>query len=368
MVVPERDAPLTVQELEVLTDLAEAAVIAESPSQMAESALTRLSGMFGASGAVLYGTDSRSFSPFCFNLGMGEGDASLVSEWCGRHIGQTRGEGEPEVLTAALEAGNDLPLQLFPLTVSKRVFGFLGLAMPAHTSLPRALISRILRLLSHSLANLLGRTAMERQIYHLNTYLNVSSMIAQTLALKDVLEAVVYLSMEAVGAEAASVLLLDHEKKNFRFYTVEGPAKPILLHATFPADRGLAGAVLTSLEPEVIHDVRKDPRFYGDIDATSGFVTRNMVLIPLVAGEEKVGVLEVLNKGEEAGFTEEDRHLLQSIAGEIAFAIRDATMFEWVVNSYCKQRQGLNSCSGCKRPLGSWTPCVKYREEAGLLK
>jgi signal transduction protein with GAF and PtsI domain len=229
-------------------------------------------------------------------------------------------------------------------------------------------MSRILRLLSHSLANLLGRMAMERQVYYLNTYLNVSSMIAQTLALKDVLEAVVYLSMEAVSAEAASVLLLDHEKKTFRFYAVEGPAKPLLLHATFPADRGLAGAVLTSLESEVVHDVRKDPRFYGDIDATSGFVTRNMVLIPLVAGEEKVGVLEVLNKAEEAGFTEEDRRLLESIAGEIAFAIRDATMFEWVVNSYCRQRQGLNSCSGCKRPLGSWTPCVKYREEAGLLK
>ena len=367
MVVPEGDTPLTVQELEVLTDLAEAAVIAESPTQMAESALTRLSGMCGASSAVLYGTDSRSFSPFCFNLGMGAGDVSLVSEWCGRHIGQARG-GEPKVLPATLEMGSDLPLQLFPLTVSKRVFGFLGLAMPAHAALPGALMSRILRLLSHSLANLLGRMAMERQVYYLNTYLNVSSMIAQTLALKDVLEAVVYLSMEAVSAEAASVLLLDHEKKTFRFYAVEGPAKPLLLHATFPADRGLAGAVLTSLESEVVHDVRKDPRFYGDIDATSGFVTRNMVLIPLVAGEEKVGVLEVLNKAEEAGFTEEDRRLLESIAGEIAFAIRDATMFEWVVNSYCRQRQGLNSCSGCKRPLGSWTPCVKYREEAGLLK
>ena len=37
-------------------------------------------------------------------------------------------------------------------------------------------------------------------------------------------------------------------------------------------------------------------------------------------------------------------------------------MFEVVVKSYCKQRQGLNTCKGCKRPLGSWTPCVKYRE------
>jgi len=51
----------------------------------------------------------------------------------------------------------------------------------------------------------------------------------------------------------------------------------------------------------------------------------------------------------------------------VAFAIRNGKMFEVVVKSYCKQRQGLNTCKGCKRPLGSWTPCVKYREEAGLL-
>jgi transcriptional regulator with GAF, ATPase, and Fis domain len=93
-----------------------------------------------------------------------------------------------------------------------------------------------------------------------------------------------------------------------------------------------------------------------------------MVLIPLVAGEEKVGVLELLNKVDAIGFTEEDRNLLQSIAEEVAFAIRDATLFEWVVNSYCKQLQGESSCRGCKRPLGSWTPCVKYREREGLLE
>jgi hypothetical protein len=48
------------------------------------------------------------------------------------------------------------------------------------------------------------------------------------------------------------------------------------------------------------------------------------------------------------------------VAEEIAFAIRNAKIFEYVVNSYCKQRQGETSCKGCKRPLKSWTPCAKY--------
>ena len=87
-----------------------------------------------------------------------------------------------------------------------------------------------------------------------------------------------------------------------------------------------------------------------------------MIVIPLAAGEEKIGVLEVLNKTNGASFTEEDKFLLLLIAEEIAFAIRNAKVFEYVVNSYCKQRQGFATCKGCKRPLGTWTPCVKYRE------
>jgi sigma-B regulation protein RsbU (phosphoserine phosphatase) len=132
--------------------------------------------------------------------------------------------------------------------------------------------------------------------------------------------------------------------------------------ATFPADKGLAGSVLKTGQAEVINDVQNDPRFYEKIDVDFGFPTRNMIAIPLVAGEEQVGVLEVLNKAEDGSFTEEECLQLLSISEEIAFAIRNAMVFEYVVNSYCKQRQGQNSCEGCERPLGSWTPCVKYRE------
>jgi hypothetical protein len=72
--------------------------------------------------------------------------------------------------------------------------------------------------------------------------------------------------------------------------------------------------------------------------------------------------MEVLNKADGGTFTEEERFLLMSIAEEIAYAIRNGRIFEVAVSAYCKQRQGQTSCKGCKRPLGSWTPCVKYRD------
>lgn len=203
-----------------------------------------------------------------------------------------------------------------------------------------------------------------RQARYLNTYLTVSSMVAQCLDPNELLEAVLNVIMETVSAEGASVLLLDEEQANFRFYSIEGPAKQCLMAVTFPADQGIAGSVLQTQRSEVVNDAHSDPRFFGKIDCEFGFITHNLIAIPLTAGEEKIGVMEVLNKSGGEPFTDEERLLLDSIAEEIAFAIRNARIFEYVVNSYCLQRQGQTSCKGCKRPLKSWTPCAKFLEKS----
>ncbi len=205
---------------------------------------------------------------------------------------------------------------------------------------------------------------VQRQARYLNTYLTVSSMVAQCLDPHELLEAVLSVIMETVSAEEASVLLLDEDQANFRFYSIEGPAKQCLMASTFPANKGIAGSILQTQRSEVVNDVHSDPRFYSKIESECGLITRNLIAIPLTAGEEKIGVMEVLNKAHGGFFTEADRLLLDSIAEEIAFAIRNARIFEYVVNSYCKQRQGETSCKGCKRPLRSWTPCVKYLEKS----
>ncbi len=203
-----------------------------------------------------------------------------------------------------------------------------------------------------------------RQTRYLNTYLTVSSMVAQCLDPHELLEAVLNVIMETVSAEGASVLLLDEDQANFRFYGIEGPAKQCLMSVTFPADQGIAGSILQTQRSEVINDVQRDPRFFRRFDSEYGLVTQNMIAIPLTAGQEKIGVMEVLNKSGGEPFSDDERLLLDSIAEEIAFAIRNARIFEYVINSYCKQRQGEKSCKGCNRPLRSWTPCVKYLEKS----
>ncbi len=346
-----------------LIDLADHTIRTNSLQEMAEAFLPGLVKLIQTPAACLFLQDpNQSHQPF-FHTGLLADAVPAVTKRCSLQFHPEPGKSNLQPVPTPLHSGTEAQLKLFPLNGSQKVLGLLGVVMPeAGTSPTRALLDKAIPLLTHSLSQLRDRLDYEKQLSHLNLYLNVSSMIAQALDLKDALEAVLYFCMEAVSAEAASVLVLDFEKKNFRFYSAEGPTKPVLLTASFPAEQGLAGYVLQSQQSEVINDVQNHPMFYGKFDKDSGFRTKNMIVIPLTAGEEKIGVLEVLNKVGDEPFYEEERLLLHNFAEDIAFAIRNGKMFEVVVKSYCKQRQGLNTCKGCKRPLGSWTPCVKYRE------
>jgi len=73
-----------------------------------------------------------------------------------------------------------------------------------------------------------------------------------------------------------------------------------------------------------------------------------------------------LNKVENKSFDKKVRQILSAIADEVALAVKNARLFEYVINSYCKIKQGHNSCEGCKRPLKSWTPCLRQQELHGI--
>jgi hypothetical protein len=357
---PEVEEPL------LFLDLAERMLQAKDLRGLAEPFLGCLATLTGAQATVLFLKKTCLPMETFYQVGLTPEAVPTITNLCEERFQQLSPLAEPAPETLVLPPHSKAWLYLYPLPRRDWTVALLGVLKGTPGACDPCVIKKALSFFACALNKKIDELERERQISNLNTYLNISSMIAQALDLKDVLEAVLYFCMESFRVEAASVLMLDYEKKNFRFYSAEGPAKPVLLMATFPADRGLAGAVLETQQAELINDVQNDPRFYSKFDKDSGFLTRNMIAIPLTAGEEKIGVLEILNKFE-GDFYEEDLLFLQTIAEEIAFAIRNGKLFEVVVKSYCKMRQGLNTCRGCKRPLGSWTPCVKYREEAGLL-
>lgn len=208
--------------------------------------------------------------------------------------------------------------------------------------------------------NALEHYVKDRQIANLNTYLTISNTLHFSMELREQLAYIINLCCDALEAKAASVLLLNEDGTMLEFYAVEGEKSGALAKFMLPVEQGIAGWVIREGRSIVVNDASKDERFFKGVDRNTGFVTNSIVAAPMIAGEEKVGVIEVINKtgGE---FTRYDINLLADIAEEAAFAVKNAKMFEYVANTYCRIRQGAGSCRGCVRPLKSWTPCQRDR-------
>jgi len=136
--------------------------------------------------------------------------------------------------------------------------------------------------------NALEHYVKDRQIANLNTYLTISNTLHFSIELKDQLACIINLCVDAVQAEAASVLLLNDEKNMLEFYAVEGEKSEALSKFTLPVEHGIAGWVIRESESIVVNDVRSDGRFFQGVDNNTGFVTNSILAVPMIAGEEKV--------------------------------------------------------------------------------
>jgi Nif-specific regulatory protein len=135
---------------------------------------------------------------------------------------------------------------------------------------------------------------------------------------------------EVFDAMGASVLLHDpeHNELYFPFVAEEDPTiHARLLELRFPAERGIAGAVLSDGKAVRVDDVQSDPRFFGGIDADTGFTTRALLCAPLTTYQGVIGVIQVLNRRGGQPFTDDDLAFLEALAGSVAVAIENARLF-----------------------------------------
>ena len=221
-------------------------------------------------------------------------------------------------------------------------------------------------LISMLLNNAYSHEMKDNKIRMLNLYQNVSSSLSYIGDLQELLATITAIVTSELLCEECSVLLYDQESNEFEFFTAFGETGMKLISERFPADRGIAGRALRERKTQVVNDVQRDPDFFRSFDEEHAFKTKSILAAPLIAGEEPVGILNAINKIETKFFDKEDDQVLSAIADEVALAVKNARLFDYVVESYCKIRQGLNSCKGCKRPLKSWTPCVRQLEMSGV--
>ena len=136
---------------------------------------------------------------------------------------------------------------------------------------------------------------------------------------------------EVFGADGCAILLLDEKRGEFCFPVASQRAgvaasASTLSDVRFPADQGIAGAVLAGGEAILVNDAQSDPRFYAGVDHKTGVTTHTLLAAPLRSARGAVGVIEVVNPSA-SPVGADDLAFLNALASDVAVAYEKARLY-----------------------------------------
>jgi adenylate cyclase len=160
----------------------------------------------------------------------------------------------------------------------------------------------------------------------------VSQAIGSSLDLQEVLNEVMDQIIRLTGAERSFLMLLEPETGELQFQAARNMDRETIASSSFEISRGIVNQVATTGKPVVTTNAQADPRFKTR-ESVIGYSLRSILCVPLRAHGEITGVIYADNRVRTGLFSDRDRDLLTTFAGQAAVAIENARLFESIANA-----------------------------------
>lgn len=173
----------------------------------------------------------------------------------------------------------------------------------------------------------------------LSMALEVGLIINSTIDLLDLLSLIMKYANLVTDSMASTLMLLDEKTNELVFSVPTGPNAETLEDIRIPSGEGIAGWVAKHEQYVLVPDTRLDSRFYPKIDSLTGMQTKTLLCVPMKSKRKLIGVLEVMNKKNDASFDKEDALLLSVFSHHAAIAIENAMLFSAMQERLEKEKQ-----------------------------
>jgi len=174
-------------------------------------------------------------------------------------------------------------------------------------------------------ARLLEETeARARQLAILN---EIGRNLTSTLETRPLLNLILQSAVEILDCEAGSLLMVDEQSGELVFEVTVGPVADNLHGLRLPPSTGIVGRSVDQGEALIINNVQASSSWYSEADKQTGFVTRDLMVVPMIIKQKVVGVVEVINKRDGAPFYDDDQELLSTFTSQAAVAIENARLY-----------------------------------------
>ncbi len=173
---------------------------------------------------------------------------------------------------------------------------------------------------------------LERAVKRLTMLNEIANALHSVLDLKVLLQLLVHSIAQELGAERATLMLLDQEQSHLTIEAAVGFNEKIDETVRIPLGQGISGWVAQQGQPLFSEDISQDPRFTKSAERhynSDSFISAPLLLsIPILLKQQVIGVINVNNKIGGGSFTEDDTQLVTTMAGQVAISIENARMFD----------------------------------------
>jgi signal transduction histidine kinase len=161
----------------------------------------------------------------------------------------------------------------------------------------------------------------------LDTILKFSALVNSSLDIEDVLNHAMRWAEEFMNAEASTIYELDPKKQELFVRIARGKKTEPIKNIRIKLGEGIAGRVVQTGKPMVVHDVTKEDSFDDKFDKITHFTTRSILCVPLQIKGKTIGAIQALNKKADEQFNDSDLELLTSMSQQIAVALDNAKLY-----------------------------------------
>jgi signal transduction histidine kinase len=160
----------------------------------------------------------------------------------------------------------------------------------------------------------------------LERLLEITRNLSASVDLETYVQSILSAAAELTESESASILEYNEVTQEFFFRFVPWFHREAIKDAKVPLNGSIAGWVFLHEKPLALPDARSDPRHYPKIDELSNFTTRSLLAVPLVLHGRPVGVFEVFNKTTAENYTDEDIHMMETLASLASTAMQNSLL------------------------------------------
>lgn len=174
--------------------------------------------------------------------------------------------------------------------------------------------------------------------------LRATQTLGQSLDLEATLQIVMEQARILMQADRSTLFLYRKEMGELwtKIAAVDGKN---MMEIRMPANRGIAGYVASTGEALNVPDAYKDPRFDPTTDRRTGYLTRNILCLPVFnSANELIGVTQLINK-QQGSFTTSDEEFMRAFNIQAGIALENARLFENVLIEKQYQKDILQSLS-----------------------